>query len=182
MMVAPQEDSCKHVHDWEHLLVKGSAHQHPRLYERPVGTLHAQGELRNWSAMLIPPVCPGAALRSICPGCWSMALGVQHHAGSCAAFPSLGWGGTLRGRGSALRGGMPASQNQAVGRCELLGLRSSKVLCIQKMSASLCGPGHEASCQEWEAGLGYSCCTISFLALGYLGETETFFLFKNCSP
>lgn len=182
MTAALWGDSCKHVHGWEYLLAKGSAHQHPRLYGRPVGTVHARGELRNQCAVLIPPVCPGAALRNIRPVCWSTALGEQHCAESCTTYPSLGWAGTLQGRGMALWGVLPASQNQAVDSCELLLLGSSKVLCIQNMSASLSGSGHEASRQEWEARLGYSYCTISFLALGYQGGTETFFPFKNCSP
>lgn len=39
--------------------------------------------------------------------------------------PSLGWTGTLQGRDMALQGMLRASQNQAVGRCELLVLKSS---------------------------------------------------------
>lgn len=143
---APWGGSCERVHDRECFLVKGSAHWHSRLYERAVHTVHAWGELGNRCAMLIPPACPRAALRNICPGCWSTAWGEPTACWELCAVPEprLGWDAPGRGHGPS--GVLPASQIQAVGHCELLVLGSSKVLCIQKVSSSLRGSGHEGLC------------------------------------
>jgi len=123
MTVAPWGDSCKCMRYWECLLVRGSARWHSRLYGRPMGAVRAR-ESSEISVQCF--YCLSASGQPW--GTSAQAAGARLWVSSTvlrAVHATRAWAGTLRGRGTALRGVLSVSQIQAVGRCELVALGSS---------------------------------------------------------